>query len=218
MAYRWDVLKRRGDSLALWVRVGSMALAVVLAAVVTVWSMVWLRSVSPHGPGPVLVEPVFRPAATPTEAQPVPELPAPKLTPPVRRPSPSRSRPAKATTRPAPPVPAKTATKPAPPPPIVIAFYSLGASWDTGFIGSVRLQNTGSTPQNWTVVVRYDSADGVRVGQAWNGEATRQGDTTIFRGGPLAPGATKNLGFEATKRTPDRVLPASCTVNGSACR
>jgi hypothetical protein len=56
------------------------------------------------------------------------------------------------------------------------------------------------------------------VGQAWNGNASRQGDTTGLRGGPPVPGATQTFGFEATKRTRDRVRPASCTVDGTACR
>ncbi|HEV8567598.1 MAG TPA: cellulose binding domain-containing protein [Actinoplanes sp.] len=131
------------------------------------------------------------------------------------------------TTGPALPVPAKSLVtiKPAPQPrtsptakAALSANYGVRSSWDTGFIGTVQVRNESETPQNWTVAVRYDAADGVRITQAWNGSLSRRGDVTIFSGGPLEPGATQSLGFEATKQATGEVRPTSCTANGSWCR
>ncbi len=41
---------------------------------------------------------------------------------------------------------------------------------------------------------------------------------TGFIGGPLEPGATQSLGFEATKQATGEARPTSCTANGSWCR
>jgi hypothetical protein len=193
-----------------------VAMAVLLATAVIVWSMVWVRSVSGAGPGPVLVEPpALTPAASALTTPPATSAPV-TSSPRVRR-----------TTRPALPVPNKSrvTTKPAPPSrtarpaqAALTATYAVGSSWDTGFIGAVRVRNVSAVPQNWAIAVRWDGAAGVRITQAWNASLSRRGDVTVLSGGPLAPGATQNLGFEATKQVTGPVRPASCTVNGSWCR
>jgi cellulase/cellobiase CelA1 len=193
-----------------------VAMAVLLATAMIVWSMVWVRSVSGAGPGPVLVEPAaLTPAASALTTPPATSAPV-TSSPPVRR-----------TTRPALPVPNKSrvTTKPAPPSrtarpaqAALTATYAVGTSWDTGFIGAVRVRNMSAVPQNWAVAVRWDGAAGVRITQAWNASLSSRGDVTVLSGGPLAPGATQNLGFEATKQLTGPVRPASCTVNGSWCR
>ena len=101
--------------------------------------------------------------------------------------------------------------------PALVATYSVGASWDSGFIAAVLVRNTGPTPLNWSVSVRYDDDARVRIGQARNATITRDNGTTVLSGGPLAPGATQNVGFQASKRGRDRVGPPSCTINGSPC-
>jgi cellulase/cellobiase CelA1 len=98
------------------------------------------------------------------------------------------------------------------------ATYAVGSSWDTGFIGSVKVINRGSAARNWTVTVRHSSAAGVRITDAWNATLSREGDTSTFSGGPLAAGATQSFGFEATKRATGPVKPVACTVNQSGCR
>jgi cellulase/cellobiase CelA1 len=117
------------------------------------------------------------------------------------------------TTEPAPPSRTSPAGKAA-----LNATYRIRSSWDTGFTGAVEVRNESATPQNWTVALRYDAADRVRITQGWNGSLSRQGDVTIFSGGPLEPGATQNLGFEATKQATGEVWPTLCTANGSWCR
>jgi cellulase/cellobiase CelA1 len=191
-------------------------MAVLLAAAAVVWSVVWIGSSVGAQPGPVLVEP---PVPTPVSststtsaATAAPVMSSPRV---------------RHTTRPALPVPAKSRVtiKPAPPPrtspaakAALSVSYGVRSSWDTGFIGAVQVRNDSETPQNWTVTVRYDASDGVRITQAWNGTLSRQGDVTIFSGGPLEPGAKQNFGFEATKRATSEVRPMSCTANGSWCR
>jgi len=39
----------------------------------------------------------------------------------------------------------------------------------------------------------------------------------VLTGGPLAPGATASLGFEASKQVRDRIQPSGCTVDGAPC-
>jgi hypothetical protein len=68
------------------------------------------------------------------------------------------------------------------------------------------------------VTVTYDSRAGVRVTNVWNAQLSRQGDTNVFTGGPLAPGASVTFGFEATKQVRGRVEPSACAVDGTPCR
>lgn len=97
------------------------------------------------------------------------------------------------------------------------ARYAVASSWDTGFIGGVLLTNPTGTARSWRVVVTHDPDVAVRVTTAWNATLQRSGATTVFTGGPLAPGASQTFGFEATKRVTGPVRPVSCTVNGAAC-
>lgn len=106
-----------------------------------------------------------------------------------------------------------TATPPGAP----AARYAVASSWDTGFIGGVLLSNPTGTALSWRVVVTHDPDAAVRVTTAWNADLERSGATTVFTGGPLAPGASQTFGFEATKRVTGAVRPISCTVNDVAC-
>jgi molybdopterin biosynthesis enzyme len=78
--------------------------------------------------------------------------------------------------------------------------------------------NKSGPARTWTVKVSFDSDAGVRVGNTWNAQLTREGSTFVFTGGPLAPGATAMLGFEASKQVRGRIQPTSCTVDGAPCR
>jgi hypothetical protein len=205
-------------------RGGAVALAVLLAAVLTVWSFVWMRSVAPHPQSPVLMQPELPPMAT--SAAPIPVLPRPNPTstptqvlPTIRvattrTPSTPPTRPAG---HPTSAVPKKPTTEPAPPPAAVTATYWVGADWDGGFIGHVDVQSTAASAQTFVVTLRWNRDDGVRVSDAWNADLDRRRGTLTLSG-QVQPGAKVNVGFDATKRTQDRVRPASCTVNGGACR
>jgi cellulase/cellobiase CelA1 len=192
------------------------AVAGLVAAAVIVCSVVWIGSSAGAQPGPLLVQPAVPMSAaststtSPATSAPVTSSPRVGHTTSPALPVPSKSR---ATTEPAPPSRTSPSAKAA-----LSATYQVRSSWDTGFIGAVQVRNDSATRQNWTVALRYDAADGVRITQAWNGSLSRQGDVTIFSGGPLEPGATQNLGFEATKQATGEVRPMSCTANGSRCR
>jgi cellulase/cellobiase CelA1 len=118
------------------------------------------------------------------------------------------------------PAPKPTTTKPAP----AAAFsarYTMGESWDQGFIGTVAVTNRNGPAvpaAPWTVRLTFAPSARVQVGNTWNARLSRDGDTFVFTGDQLAPGATVTLGFQASKQVRPRVQPATCTVNGAPCR
>jgi Cellulose binding domain len=187
-----------------------MVAGALLAAGALVGAMAWVRSVSGAESHPLMVQPAVPVASvfpTPPESPPVPLItPSPSLR--YTSPPPRSTRRSSAPVRTSPPPPR---------PPALAATYMVVANQDNGFIAALLVRNPGPTPQNWTVRVRYDDAAGVRIGQAWNATISRSGDTTVLTGGPLAPGATQNVGFQATRRGHGRLGPPSCTINGSRC-
>jgi cellulase/cellobiase CelA1 len=120
----------------------------------------------------------------------------------------------------------KTTTKPkprrtTPPPTPTVALsgrYTTGASWDRGFIGGVHVTNKSGSPHTWTVRLTFDPSAGVGVGNTWNAQLSRQGNTFVFTGGELPPGGRTSLGFEASKQVRGKIQPATCTVDGAPCR
>ena len=204
-----DPLRRR------WAVVGA-----VLATAAALWSVVWVEHSTARDPQPLLWR---APAPAAVISMPPPSS-APALV--AARSSslvtiapslvPARSSPTVTVTPSRTPTHARPTSVPGVPVPekvVLKATYAVGASWDTGFTCGVTVTNVSKTPRSWTVTVRYDGSAGVRVTQVWDATLTRQGNTNIFRGGPLAPGATQSFGFEATKRTNGPVRPAAFTVN-----
>jgi hypothetical protein len=186
---------------------------IVIAATAFVLSMIWVRNVSSTGPRALMVQPAA--SSRPVHADPVPSPPVP-----IRSPSATASPTARRSVSAKPKAPAKPKQSSAPArtaTPAVTATYQVGANWDRGFIATLRVQNTSKTPQNWSIMIRFDNQSGVRIGQVWNAVTSNNGDATVLRGGPLAPGAALNVGFEATKRGGGRTQAPSCTVNGSPC-
>jgi hypothetical protein len=120
----------------------------------------------------------------------------------------------KATTKPTPRQP----TPPAAPAAAFSGHYTTGASWDQGFIGSVAVTNKTGPARSWTVRLTFDPSAGVRVGNTWNAQVSREGNTFVLTGPPLAPGATVTAGFQASKQVRPRIKPTSCTVDGAPCR
>jgi hypothetical protein len=134
----------------------------------------------------------------------------------------ARRTPSKAAPKPT----AKSTTKPTPrrttpPPTPATAFtgrYTTGASWDRGFIGNVDVTNKTGPARTWTVRLTFDPSAGVGVGNTWNAQLSRQGNTFVLTGGPLAPGSKVSLGFEASKQVRGKIQPATCTVDGAPCQ
>jgi hypothetical protein len=210
-----------GDNARL--RRGWTVVGAVFAAAAVVWSVVWVQHSATRDPQAMMMEPA--PPAVPASRSSAPPRVSLSIAPSmVTAPaSPSvtvspalPSTPTRSTSVSAAPVPKKSSSRPAVS--ALSATYTVGSSWQTGFIGGVTVTNNGSSAVAWTVTVRNRSADGVKISSAWNATVSRQGDTDTFTGGPLAPGATASFGFEATKQATGKVEPAGCTVNQSACR
>ncbi|GAA3787216.1 hypothetical protein GCM10022379_62120 [Micromonospora maritima] len=114
--------------------------------------------------------------------------------------------------RPAPPPPPPPA-----PPSAVTGRYAVVNSFDGGFIGEVRLVNSGDAAQGWTVRVTYP---GGRLVTAWVQGAEQgtfgfaDGVLTYRSGVDLAAGASVPVQFHI-ERADSR--PAGCTVDGVTC-
>ncbi|WP_158647710.1 cellulose binding domain-containing protein [Actinoplanes sp. ATCC 53533] len=139
----------------------------------------------------------------------------PSKTPARRTPSNAAPKPtAKATTKPTP----RRTTPPPTPETALSGRYTTGASWDRGFIGNVDVTNKTGPARTWTVKLTFAPSAGVGVGNTWNAQLSRQGNTFVFTGGPLAPGSKISLGFEASKQVRGKIQPATCTVDGAPCQ
>jgi hypothetical protein len=171
---------------------------------------------------PLMVQPTMPlVAATPSSAAPIAVAPttpsssasvssSPSVSPAAAK-SPSRSPSAKSTPR----KPAKT-TAPAPATSFTAA-YRLGGTWDRGFVAGITVTNKQGPARGWTVRVSYGSDAGVRLDNVWNADLTREGDTFVLTGGPLAPGASVTLGYQASKQVRSQIKPSACTVDGTPC-
>lgn len=155
--------------------------------------------------------PVFPSAAPPAAAVPGTSPAAPRAKAVKPRKSSSKS---PATTKPKP----RRTTSPPAPAAASTARYTVGATWDQGFIGSVEVANRTGTARTWTVRLSYDPSAGVRLGNTWNAQLTRQDGAFVLTGGPLAPGTSVTLGFEASKQVRGRIQPLTCTIDGAPCQ
>lgn len=118
-------------------------------------------------------------------------------------------------------------TSPTPPPAsaappaaasVVIGRYGVVSTFDGGFIGQVRLTNTGGAARGWTVRLSFPRG---RVAASWV-EGAEQGTASVvegvftYRGGvDLKPGEVARLRFHAEGTGTTR--PTSCTVDGAPC-
>ncbi|KUL28856.1 cellulase family glycosylhydrolase [Actinoplanes awajinensis] len=97
------------------------------------------------------------------------------------------------------------------------ATYAQDNSWQGGFQGQLKVQNTGgSAVSPWQVTWTWPS--GVTVASAWNATVTQSG-TTVTAAAPtyspsLAAGASVTVGFTANGTTS---APATVKLNGVAC-
>ncbi|MEH1127073.1 hypothetical protein [Micromonospora sp. CPCC 206061] len=110
---------------------------------------------------------------------------------------------------------------PQPPQTTVTGRYQVLDSFGDSFIGEVLVSNRESSPQHWTVRLRFPSNVGnlrtFWVEGAPQGSMRRSGDTYIFTSGvPVNGRSSVPLRFHY-----DRVgsgdTPSSCTVNGATC-
>ncbi|GEL97232.1 cellulase family glycosylhydrolase [Cellulomonas terrae] len=92
-------------------------------------------------------------------------------------------------------------------------------SWSTGFTGSVKITNTGTSPlAGWSLAFTY--ANGQKVTQGWSATWSQTGSTVTATGvawnSTLAPGASTEIGFNGT-HTGTNTAPTAFTVNGASC-
>ncbi|WP_307831115.1 cellulose binding domain-containing protein [Nucisporomicrobium flavum] len=118
------------------------------------------------------------------------------------------------------PSPSASASVSAPPPagtgPRVAYTMS---SWSSGFTATVSITNTGTSAINgWTLTFTLPSGQSITSG--WNATYSPSSGQVNARNvdynGTLAPGATVEIGFQAT-HTGNTAEPASFTLNGITC-
>ncbi|MGN9808509.1 cellulose binding domain-containing protein [Micromonospora sp. BQ11] len=106
--------------------------------------------------------------------------------------------------------------QPAPPP--VTGRYRVMEAYDGGFIAEVLITNGASTGRGWTATLAFP---GGRLVTAWvEGQQqgtlrTTDGGFTYRSGVDVPPGGTAPLRFHIERAD---TRPASCTVDGFACR
>jgi hypothetical protein len=208
----------------------SPARLVFLAAVtVLVALVVWVavRAVGPssdQAAGPTVVLPSVAPTVPVGAAE--PESPSPTISLlPASSPSsasPSRSRSASpkhsapASTSPTP----KVSRTPSAPPVAKATFtatLSTSSSWGGGYVGMVKITNTGTKAATWSMTVSHPSVSGLRLFTTWNAQGSQQGSTFSFSGPSLAPGQSASFGYEAGARTRDKLRPSGCSVASGSC-
>ncbi|GAA3815885.1 exoglucanase CbhB [Cellulomonas soli] len=91
--------------------------------------------------------------------------------------------------------------------------------WSTGFTGSVRITNTGTSAiTGWAL--RFSFTGGQQVQQGWSASWSQTGTavtaTNLGWNGTLAPGASTDVGFNGS-HTGSNPKPTAFTLNGSPC-
>jgi cytoskeletal protein RodZ len=155
-------------------------------------------------------------SATPSSASPArsPLRSSTRPTATSHSPSPTSSHwPERATT----PKPTATKTTRAPSADFAVTV-SVGASWEQGYVASVRLQNTGNATGSWTVTVSHANLSNLRLLGTWGGaRGTQAGNNVVFTGGPLPAGASAGFGYQVSKSGSGNARPSGCSVVGGRC-
>lgn len=92
-------------------------------------------------------------------------------------------------------------------------------TWDTGFTADISITNTGSSTINgWTLVFTLPAGQSITSG--WNATYSPSSGQVSARNvsynATIAPGATVNIGFQAT-HTGNTAKPTAFTLNGVPC-
>ncbi|WP_157431519.1 cellulose binding domain-containing protein [Actinomadura hibisca] len=98
----------------------------------------------------------------------------------------------------------------------LVALYSTGNTWDSGYIGAVTVVNRGSSSiSGWQLTAYFSRTE---ITAAWSNRgsvySTHGGNRLGGSGGTLAPGDSVTVGFQASGRPG---APSSCTLNGRPC-
>ncbi len=92
-------------------------------------------------------------------------------------------------------------------------------TWNSGFTASITITNTGtSTINGWTL--RFTLPSGQSITSGWNAtyspSSGQVSATNLSYNGTLAPGASVDIGFQAT-HTGNTAEPTAFTLNGIPC-
>jgi glucuronoarabinoxylan endo-1,4-beta-xylanase len=93
------------------------------------------------------------------------------------------------------------------------------STWSSGFTATISITNTGpSTINGWTL--QFTLPTGQTITSGWNATYTpasgQVSATNVSYNGTLAPGATTDIGFQAT-HTGNTAEPSAFTLNGVPC-
>jgi hypothetical protein len=200
------------------VRTAGPALIILAgASAVLVLLVVWVaaRAIGPAEAArrPWVLPP---PAAAAPSTPPVSTSPTPSAL--ITSPSPSRvttrvsTRAAPRSRKPSPSASSRPSTRIA-----LTATVNVGASWEEGYVAAVRVRNSGNTSRTWSVTVTHSRQRNLTLRNTWNARGRKNGDSVTFTGGPLAPGATADFGYQISKSGRGDARPAGCTVVGGRC-
>ncbi|MET1073632.1 MAG: cellulose binding domain-containing protein, partial [Umezawaea sp.] len=100
-----------------------------------------------------------------------------------------------------------------------VAFADVN-DWGNGYVGSVDITNTGTTPvDTWTLTFEWPTT-WQQVSSGWSGTWTQTGTTVQVTSNAdnrvIAPGATTNTGFVGAYQGPN-APPATFRLNGTLC-
>ena len=135
-------------------------------------------------------------------------------------PPPSTTPPPPPPTTPPPTTPPPTPPPPTTPPPAgACQVTDVINAWNTGLTASITITNTGTTTINgWAL--RFTLPSGQNITSGWNATYSPTSGavtaTNMSYNASLAPGASTNMGFQAT-HTGNTGRPASFTLNGAPC-
>jgi len=92
-------------------------------------------------------------------------------------------------------------------------------TWNSGFTAAISITNTGtSTIDGWTLSFTLPSGQSITSG--WNATYSPSSGQVSARNvsynGTIAPGATVEIGFQAT-HTGNTAEPSAFTLNGVPC-
>lgn len=199
----------------------SAVLGVVLIAALLLWSAARNRDLDP----PLMIMPALGAATAPSAATPAP---TPTAVPSSRPPSPRATTKVSASPSPSSPSPSpspssrppsqRPSASPTPAAESAFAARYLGGTERRGrFQAGLVIENVGRAAGEWEVRVSFADRDRVRIQHTYGARASRSGDTVTFRGGPLEPGRSTMIGFQASTTGDGEIRPTSCQVDGRAC-
>lgn len=93
------------------------------------------------------------------------------------------------------------------------------SGWNTGLSANVKVTNTGSSAiSGWTLKFTFPS--GQQISQGWSATWSQSGSAVTATNAPwngtLAPGASTDIGFNAS-HSGTNTAPTSFTLNGASC-